>query len=245
MYVWGVGVRCALFRLFMSMARRGRAVPLQGRILSRRCRRPGAGALVEGFRAPQRGGAVRRVTCRVAPTPDGRAHPCSALTCPWRGSPAGWWRRPTASGDPPSARQDSVAPRGGSGVSLHIGCRRGALLSSSLRARATRLAGCQLDNPTWRYLTSRLRFSCICRFPLGFQSHLEGRRTLRSRAQCGGFVSRMLPGACAQVRRAHPEALTEASGGVRSSSVDAALKARSGRSVTSDARERRSGARVD
>lgn len=30
--------------------------------------------------------------------------------------------------------------------------------------------GCQLDNPTWRYLTSRRRVSCICRFPLGFLS---------------------------------------------------------------------------
>jgi hypothetical protein len=30
--------------------------------------------------------------------------------------------------------------------------------------------GCQLDKPTWRYLTSRRRVSCICRFPLGFLS---------------------------------------------------------------------------
>ena len=35
--------------------------------------------------------------------------------------------------------------------------------------------GCQLDKPTWRYLTSRRRFSCICRFPLGFLSHVSGR----------------------------------------------------------------------
>jgi len=70
---------------------------------------------------------------------------------------------------------------------------------------------------------------------LGFQSHLKGRRTLRSRAQCEGFVSRLRPGAGAQVRRAHAEALTEA----RSSIVDAALKQQGGRSVTSDARERR------
>jgi len=120
--------------------------------------------------------------------------------------------------------------------------RRSRALTSARRlpARATRHAGCQLDNPTWRYLTSRLRFSCICRFPLGFQSHLEGRRKLRSRAQCEGFVLRTPPGACVHVRRAHAEALTEAQASARSRILDAALKQRGGRSLTSDARERRS-----
>jgi hypothetical protein len=31
---------------------------------------------------------------------------------------------------------------------------------------------CRLDKLTWRYLTSAQRFSCICRFPLGFLSQL-------------------------------------------------------------------------
>jgi hypothetical protein len=42
--------------------------------------------------------------------------------------------------------------------------------------------GCQLDKPTWRYLTSRRRFSCICRFPLGFLSHVSGRERVPSRS---------------------------------------------------------------
>jgi hypothetical protein len=38
--------------------------------------------------------------------------------------------------------------------------------------------GCCLDKPTWRYLTSPRRFSCICRFPLGFLSHVSRRERL-------------------------------------------------------------------
>ena len=41
---------------------------------------------------------------------------------------------------------------------------------------------CQLDKPTWRYLTSRRRVSCICRFPLGFLSHVSGRERAPSRS---------------------------------------------------------------
>jgi hypothetical protein len=43
------------------------------------------------------------------------------------------------------------------------------------------IPGCRLDKPTWRYLTSRWRFRSICRFPLGFHSHLEGCRMPRSK----------------------------------------------------------------
>ena len=188
--------------------------------------------------------AVSRAT-----THRSRPRSCLERTRPERGMPAG--------GCPPGRQRAAYPVPGGScGGAQRVGSFpthsvppwRGAAARSVPEHRSgetTRLAGCQLDNPTWRYLTSRLRFSCICRFPLGFQSHFEGRRTLRSRAQRIGFVSRMPPGACVQVRRAHAEALTEAPGGARSRSVDAALEQRSGRSVTSGARERRCDAGVD
>jgi len=58
----------------------------------------------------------------------------------------------------------------------------------------TEFPGCQLDNPTWGYLTSRRRVSCICRFPLGFLSHVSVRRVPpgAERFQCfaGGVLRR-------------------------------------------------------
>ena len=54
------------------------------------------------------------------------------------------------------------------------------VVGSSRNAKS--IPGCRLDKPTWRYLTSRRRLRSICRFPLGFQTHLEGRRKLRWRA---------------------------------------------------------------
>jgi len=68
---------------------------------------------------------------------------------------------------------------GGSGFSLHAGIglppsqpggRWRRLVNGALKAR--QFPGCCLDKPTWRYLTSVRRFSCICRFPLGFLSRL-------------------------------------------------------------------------
>lgn len=55
----------------------------------------------------------------------------------------------------------------------------GAVVGSSRSAKS--IPGCRLDKPTWRYLTSRWRFRSICRFPLGFHSHLEGCRMPRSK----------------------------------------------------------------
>lgn len=63
--------------------------------------------------------------------------------------------------DFPTAHHGRCQPRG---RWLLVGPRRGA-----------EFPGCQLDNPTWGYLTSRRRVSCICRFPLGFLSHVSMR----------------------------------------------------------------------
>jgi hypothetical protein len=226
----------------MSSARRGRGVPSSVAAVSRTV---AAGAAISALgRSGTAHLAQRAVPCRAAPSvlsPGARR----------RSARSAARLRTSLPVEIAAATPASDTERGGgarrvgsfptrSGVAA---ARRTGLPSASgVRSRPTRHAGCQLDNPTWRYLTSRLRFSCICRFPLGFQSHLKGRRTLRSRAQCEGFVSRRLPGAGAQVRRVHAEALTEAHGSARSSIVDAALKQRCGRSVTSDARERRTDA---
>jgi hypothetical protein len=223
------------FRLSISIARRGRGVPSQGGAVCRRVRSLVAWSERHGTHL------ARRAVTRVRAAPSGlwlrarrgcarRAGPARTACTP-RSQRATHQRSPNV-GRCAAGREFPYTP--GAAAARRS---RAPTSASSLRARATRHAGCQLDNPTWRYLTSRLRFSCICRFPLGFQSHLKGRRTLRSRAQCEGFVLRMPPGACAPVRRAHAEALTEAHVSARSSIVDAALKQRGGRSVTSDARE--------
>ena len=71
--------------------------------------------------------------------------------------------------------------------------------------------GCCLDKPTSRYLTSRRRFSGICRFPLGFLSHVSRRERVPpssdaecSRCSAGGVLSSSIffCAVCSRMRRA-------------------------------------------
>jgi hypothetical protein len=85
--------------------------------------------------------------------------------------------------------------------------------------------GCQLDKPTWRYLTSRRRFSCICRFPLGFLSmffHWRGRPNPRAAGASGcrrGLFESTSHGAVRQpLPSVHTRRTRRGSGGVMLSS---------------------------
>jgi hypothetical protein len=85
--------------------------------------------------------------------------------------------------------------------------------------------GCQLDKPTWRYLTSRRRVSCICRFPLGFLSmffHRRGRPNPRAAGSSGcrrGLFTSTSHGAVRQpLPSVHTRRTRRGSGGVMLSS---------------------------
>jgi hypothetical protein len=139
------------------------------------------------------------------------------LGCPGCGasgaSPQRVRRRVAAIGPQPAVRRAATRRRAGRRFPHNLPRRSSPEVGERWSGAAGKeFPGCQLDKPTSRYLTSRRRVSCICRFPLGFLSHVSRRERVppgsdaeHSRRRAGGLRSASAPFdvACSTMLRAH------------------------------------------